>query len=147
ELEHARFAGAAASGEPASVELLVRGTRAPGQVTMVFDAPVSEWHVGVVTPERGIDLDLFRDIVMTVGSDEAHRPFDILRTSTKAVYDHAAGFASSGARYAARRLFWGHDALIARFVRAVRDGGPSPVPPEESVGIVRLTDAVLAQLT
>jgi len=145
-LEHARATQGPGRGQPASVELLVRGQTGLGQVTMLFDAPVSEWHVSLVGPSRVVDLDLFRDIVVNVGADGAHNPGDILRTSASALGQHALGFASSGLRYATKRLYWGHDALIDSFVDAVLNGGPAPVDPEESLEVVRLTDAILTDL-
>lgn len=135
-----------ASGLPATAEIRVRGISGIGQVTMLFETPVSEWHVGVVGRRRAIDLDLFRDIVVSVTSDAAHKPIDILRTSSRVVGGHALGFATSGARYVSKRLFWGHDVIIGRFIDATLGRGPVPVSDDESVGIVRLTDAILAEL-
>ncbi|MGH8947561.1 MAG: Gfo/Idh/MocA family protein, partial [Acidimicrobiia bacterium] len=54
------------------------GVRA--QLTMVFDAPVSEWLIAIVC-ERGVVLvDLFRDIQFLIPPDGGHRPHQILRT-------------------------------------------------------------------
>lgn len=146
QLEGARATWDRESGLPRTADIWVKGASGPGQVSMVFDTPLSEWHVGLVGRERAVDLDLFRDIAVCVGSDGAHKPLDILRTSSRAVFDHSRGFVTSGARYAARQLFWGHDVIIGRFVDAVLGRCPVPVPPEESVAVVRLTDAILDEL-
>jgi predicted dehydrogenase len=146
ELHSARATFNSETKLPASVELQVQGAGGIGQVTMLFETPVSEWHVGLVTRERTIDLDLFRDIVMSLGSDEAHKASDILKSSAAAMIDHASGFVASGALYSTKRLFWGHDVIIGKFVDATLGRGPVPVQPRDSVGIVRLTDAVLAEL-
>jgi predicted dehydrogenase len=145
-LEGCRASKRADSGLPSSMELQLRGATGLGQITMLFDAPVSEWHIGLVNRERVVDLDLFRDIVMHAGSDGAHGAMDILRTSARAVAGHTAGFASSGARLVARRQYWGHELIIERFVDAVRGKGAVPVAPERSVEIVRITDQVIEQL-
>jgi predicted dehydrogenase len=146
ELDHVRATTDPATGLPATAEILLQGRSGRGQVTMVFGTPVSEWHIGLVTADRVVDLDLFRDIAVRARSDRAHKPLDILRTSTRAVLDHARGFAGSGARYVSGRLFWGHDELIRRFVDAVLGRGPVPVPLDDALAVVRLTDAVLAGL-
>lgn len=146
ELEGTRASWDPESGLPRTAEIWVKGERGPGQVTMVFDTPLSEWHVGLVGRERAVDLDLFRDIAVSVSSDRGHGPADILRTSSRGIVDHTRGFVASGSRYAAGRLFWGHDVIIGRFVDAVLGRGPVPVPPEASVAVVRLTDAILGDL-
>jgi hypothetical protein len=115
-------------------------------MTMVFDTPVSEWHVGLVAPDRVVDLDLFRDIAMCVRSDRAHKPGDVLRSSLAGVGGHVAGFASSGARYVTGRLFWGHDELVRRFVEATQGRGEVPVPVDDSLAVVRLTTDIVEAL-
>lgn len=145
-VDHVRARWGASLSEPETVEVLLTGERGPGQITMVFDAPVSEWQV-ILTDRRGVVLlDLFRDIAIRIGSDGAHRAADILRTSARGMADHASGFGSSGARYAARRLFWGHDVLIRRFVDATLGRTPVPVTTEEALGVVRVADGILEGL-
>lgn len=132
---------------PATVEIQVKGTRAQGQITMLFETPLSEWHIGLVNKEWVIDLDLFRDILIALRSDKRHKPFDILRTSLTAVRDHAMGFVSSGTRYALKRLYWGHDVIIYNFVEAALGRGSVPVDPVDSLHVVRLTDSILQSLS
>lgn len=132
--------------EVASAEIQLASDRGTAQVVTVFDSPISEWHIGLIAPRGVIDLDLFRDICAFLPPDGEHKAFDILRTSSRALFEHAKGFATSGARLVGRRLYWGHDALIREFVDAVRNGAPSPVDPVDSVGLVRLTDAVVAEI-
>ncbi len=144
EVEHARFRGSAGS-EPRTAEVLLGGA-APGQITMVFDAPVSEWQV-VLSSDRGVvALDLFRDIAVRVQPDGAHRAGDILRTSAKAVLDHTTGFVASGTRLALGRSFWGHDVLIHRFVDATLGRGPVPVTSEQALRVVAVADRLVSEL-
>lgn len=146
ELDHARATWDPGSGLPATAEILLRGPGGLGQVTMVFGTPVSEWHVGLVSAERVVDLDLFRDIAICVRSDKAHKAADVLRSSVAGVGGHVAGFVTSGARYATRRLYWGHDELVRRFVEATQGRGDVPVPVEDSLAVVRLTTAIVEGL-
>ena len=131
------------AASPSIVEVRFRGAQGIGQVTMLFEAPLSEWHIGLVGQQGVADLDLFRDIVVSVADDHRHKPLDILRTSAAAMWGHARGFATSGVRYASRRQFWGHDELIRRFVATTRTGSPPPVDPKDSVGVVSMMDEIL----
>ena len=132
--------------QPRSVELLVAGRTGRGQVTMVFDSPVSEWHVMASSVSGLVTLDLFRDIAVRVRPDGAHRARDIARSSAAMLGGHVFGFAKAGGRLVRGRQFWGHDELIAEFVAAVRSGGASPVPVGDALAVVDFTDDVLAGL-
>lgn len=141
-----RVAARSASGHPSLTEIQVLGERGPGRATVVSGAPISEWHVTVVMQDGVVDLDLFRDIAVRLGTDGAHRAADILRTSVRAVRGHAGGFVASGLRLATKRLFWGHDVLIHHFLEAVTGREGTPVNPEDSLAVVALTDDILAAL-
>jgi scyllo-inositol 2-dehydrogenase (NADP+) len=145
EVDHVR-ASFDADRHPRTVELLLRGNTGQGQITMVFCAPVSEWHLMLSTPEQLVSLDLFRDIAINVSPDGAHKAKDIARTSAAVLSGHVAGFAKAGSRLARKRQFWGHDVVIPLFVEATRGNGPVPVPVEDAVSVVRVTDQVLADL-
>jgi len=131
-------------GHPTLTEILVAGERGPGQATVVSGAPISEWHVSVVAEKGIVDLDFFRDIAVRVNPDGAHKARDILRTSSRVLSEHAVGFVRSGMRLSTKRLYWGHDTLIGRFLDAVSGVAESPVDLRESVAIVALTDDILA---
>lgn len=130
---------------PAVVEALFEGA-VPVRVTMVFGAPVSEWHVTFVGEHRIVDLDLFRDIAVRLGSDRAHGPLDIARTSAKAIFDHTVGFAASGINLVRKRQRWGHDRLIGAFVDAARAGRANPVPVSDALDVVRMVDELLTAI-
>jgi predicted dehydrogenase len=88
-------------------------------LTMSFEAPISEWQL-VVVAERGVAaLDVFRDILIVLPNDGAHRARDILRSSARMLGGHVVGIASSGARLVSRRLLYGNDEVVHRFVDAV----------------------------
>ena len=132
-------------GHPGVVEARFSGAT-PARATIVFGAPVSEWHVTLVGGRRIVDLDLFRDIAVRVGSDGAHRARDIARTSAKAMLDHGAGFAESGVAMLRGRLYWGHDALTAAFVEAALGQRANPVPLHDALAVVRMADDLLAAI-
>lgn len=127
---------------PAAVQAIFEGGL-PVQATMVFGAPLSEWHVTLVGARRVVDLDLFRDIAIRLGPDGAHGPIDIARSSARAIVDHGVGFAASGLNLVRKRQRWGHDRLIAAFVDAARGEGPNPVPMAEALDVVGMVDELL----
>ena len=134
-----------ADGHPAVVEALFSG-RTPARATMIFGAPLSEWHVTLVGRHRVVDLDLFRDIAIRVRADGEHHAADIARTSARAVLDHVSGFAGSGVEMVRGRLRWGHDALIAAFVAAAQGRRDNPIPLSDALDVVRTTDSLLSAI-
>jgi hypothetical protein len=145
EVDHVRadFDGGSC---PRTAEVWLRGRTGRGQITMVFCSPVSEWHIMASAKERFVDVDLFRDITLELGPDGAHRSSDIARSSVSAVGGHVAGFLHAGARWVTGRQFWGHDVLIGRFYDAVQGNGPVPVPINDALNVVAVTDDILAHL-
>jgi predicted dehydrogenase len=133
-------------GHPRTVELLLRGASGCGQVTMVFCAPVSEWHVLLSSKRKAVLLDLFRDICTPLAPDGRHGAADIARTSASLIAGHATGFARAGARLCTGRQFWGHDRLIRAFVDSILGRGPHPLQAGQALEIVSVTDTVLETL-
>ena len=144
-----RLASASATwrqdGHPGVVEAELAGAT-PAHATMVFGAPVSEWHVTLVGERRIVDLDLFRDVAVRIGPDGPHRARDIARTSAKVLLDHGLGFAGSGLALARGRLRWGHDQLIAAFVDAALGRRENPVPLRDALAVAAMTDDLLAAI-
>ena len=126
-----------------SLHAVLSSSVAPATLTMVFEAPVSEWHLAVICERRVLLADLFRDICVVLGPDGSHGALDILRTSATAGAQHLAGFFQSGVRVAGRRQHWRHTTLIGKVVDAVSDGDSSPVPVSDSLRVVGLTEAIL----
>jgi predicted dehydrogenase len=115
---------------------LIGGGEIRGQLTMIFDAPVSEWFLSIVC-DRGVAvIDLFRDIQFVIPPDGGHRPHQILRTSVAGVVGHGIGTVNTGARYLARRQFWGHEVIIADFLDAVREDRAPVVTGEDGARVV-----------
>jgi scyllo-inositol 2-dehydrogenase (NADP+) len=103
---------------PLKINALLDADGVPAQVDMNFEAPLSEWHVGVLATKRAAFVDVFRDILVTVPNDRSHLGRDILRTSAIASWSHLVGTVKSGARLVAGRLTYGNDEVVSRFSRA-----------------------------
>jgi predicted dehydrogenase len=93
-----------------------------GLLTMIFDAPITEWFLTIFCEKGVVVIDLFRDTEFVIPPDGSHRPFQVLRTSVSSFLGHGFGVVTTGARYVSRRQFWGHEVIIADFLDAVRDG-------------------------
>jgi len=146
-VEEVRPVWADRRSEPQSCEIWLRGSRGVGQLNIVFGAPISEWHVTTVAERTVIDVDLFRDVMVSTGSDGAHTARDVLLTSARITAGHLGGFASSGLRHVLKRQFWGHDRLISAFVSAVETGADEPVSLESALDVVRCTDDIVRAIT
>ena len=146
QVENVRAEWAGRQHEPESCEVWLRGRQGAGQITMVFGSPVSEWHVTTVCERDVVDVDLFRDVLVTTGSDGEHKAAQVLGTSVRMAARHLGGFAAAGARLVRKKQYWGHDGLVQAFVDAVATGGSSPVPPERALGVMRSAQAIVAGL-
>lgn len=131
---------------PTTVEIQLSGARGDAQIVVLTKSPLSEWHLSLVARDQALDLDLFRDIAVRVPEDDDHGAVDILKTSTRAVTGHLAGFVTSGVRLATRQLSWGHDRLVRHFVEAVESGTAPPVTVEQASRMVAVTDRILENL-
>jgi predicted dehydrogenase len=87
-------------------------------LAMSFTASVSEWQFVVVGDRSVAALDVFRDILIVVPNDGSHRAREILRSSGRVTVGHLAGVVSSGVRMVGRRLDYGNQEVVGRFVDA-----------------------------
>jgi predicted dehydrogenase len=113
------------------------------ELTMIFEAPVSEWFVSLICEGGVAVLDLFRDIHFVIPPDGDHRPARILRSSLAGMLGHGAGTISTGVRYVARRQFWGHDVIIPDFLNAVRHDRAPAVTGDDGARVLGIMAKVL----
>jgi predicted dehydrogenase len=116
-------------------------------LAMSFTASVSEWEFVVVGDRSVAALDIFRDILVVVPNDGLHRGRDILRTSAHAIGGHLAGVASSGVRLLGKRLDYGNEEVIRRFVDAA-SGAPDRlawISGEDGCAVVACLETILAR--
>lgn len=126
------------------VEAHLGGSGVSAQLTMSFRAPASEWLVLVVGTKAVLIVDVFRDILTVLGSDNRHGSADVLKSSIGFFTQAAAGFVTSGALHGTGKLFYGHDVLITRFLDSI-EGAPTPVPLSESLAVVETMEQIIAR--
>ena len=103
---------------PVKITALLDAEGIPVQVDMNFDAPLSEWHIGLLGTKKAAFVDVFRDILVTVPNDGTHFGRDILRTSASAGWTHLAGTVTSGLLLMTGRLAYGNDEVVRKFCLA-----------------------------
>ncbi|HEV1992278.1 MAG TPA: Gfo/Idh/MocA family oxidoreductase, partial [Candidatus Dormibacteraeota bacterium] len=145
ELELAHLVPSRTGGHtPAAITLVMRAGEVPVQISMNFEAPVSEWHLTVLGSRGLAVVDVFRDVLVLVPNDREHLARHIITTTASAVSSHLAGVAGSGIRLALRRLAYGNDIVMERFAEACRTRiAPKGISARDGLEVVRLQRAVL----
>lgn len=117
-----------------------------GQLSMVFDAPLSEWFFVIVGTKRLAVVDIFRDIIVHVGQEADHSPLEVLQTAMYGLGQIGLGIATSGLHTVRGDLFFGYGRLLDEYLDALEASEPAPIPPEEGLRIVSGSHAVLDHL-
>jgi scyllo-inositol 2-dehydrogenase (NADP+) len=124
-------------------EARLEGARGSGYLTMWFGAPFSEWLFILFCSRAVLILDLFRDILIHLPPEQAHRARDVLKMSLTGTLRLWKGIGSSGIRSTCGRLSYGHNLLIRRFLDAVIDGKKPPTSAQDGWQIVALLEEIL----
>lgn len=120
------------------------GAAIPVTMQMLFEAPVSEWHITVLGDRALGDVDIFRDIYVRLPNDRAHTTATVVRTSAYATMQHWAQHLTRGPRHLRGTLLYGNETVFERFARAVRAGtAAEAIGPEDALTILRMQHAVL----
>ena len=98
-----------------------------GQLTMHFNAPLSEWYLFVVGDRQLLIVDIFRDILYRFDRETSHSATEVLAVSLSAVSQILGGVARSGIRLLRDDLYFGFDELLDQYVHALRYGTDLPV--------------------
>lgn len=116
----------------------------PVKLNMGFEAPLSEWHVSVAGEHRFGDVDVFRDIYVSLPNDGAHTSWPVLRTSLAATWSHWTQHLRSGPRHLSGTLLYGNDEVFRRFAVAVRDSTePSQIGPDDALAVLRMQHEII----
>jgi predicted dehydrogenase len=141
----AAWAQDASAGDRQAVERVeahLAGNGASAQLTMSFRAPASEWLVLVIGTKAVLVVDVFRDILTVLGSDNRHGSADVLKSSLGFFAQAATGFVTSGALHSTGRLYYGHDVLVTRFLDSI-EGAPPPVSLDDSLAVMQTMEQII----
>jgi scyllo-inositol 2-dehydrogenase (NADP+) len=92
----------------------------PFRLHINFDSSITEWHVTVVCEKATVDIDIWRDIYVSLPNDGEHKAKDILWTSLAGAAQHFTGVVSGALRYFLKRHLYGNDQVVRRFHHAIQ---------------------------
>lgn len=108
-----------------------------GQLTMHFDAPLSEWYLVIVGDKKVLIVDIFRDVLYQFGREVSHSAFEVLQISLSTVYQILLGVGKSGVRLVRDDLYFGFAELLDRYVQAVQWNSELPVSAQDGYRIFK----------
>jgi scyllo-inositol 2-dehydrogenase (NADP+) len=118
------------------------------QLTMNFDSPLSEWQFILVGTRQLIAVDIFRDISILLPNDGSHSAGQILRTTWRGVGEHLVGVARSGIGFLSRRMLYGNETVVRRFLDAVTgDQPPLGISGSDGLAVVNSIHDILRRAT
>jgi len=102
--------------------LSVNATAGKVPVTMMLDfhAPVCEWYYIVNFKKRIYMYDFFKDILISLPTDNEHLAGDVLRNSFLYTWQYWSQFLVNGLHMVMGNLLYGHDVVLGSFVRSVQ---------------------------
>lgn len=106
---------------PSVMQISMLAGEIPLEVSIAFDASISEWGISVSGSSGTLIMDMFRDTLTYLPHDGAHYARDILRTTLKFISGTASGFLISGLRLLTRRLHWGMDVAFQLILRDIEE--------------------------
>jgi len=121
-----------------NVEAFFETGRATGHLNMLFAAGRDEWLVTVVGTRSTMNIDLFRDKLVVLGPGGNHTPGEVLFSSIRSIVQEARGTVVSGARWATKRLLFGHDKLVSLFIDSIVSDSPPPVTIRDGKKVVAI---------
>jgi scyllo-inositol 2-dehydrogenase (NADP+) len=118
--------------------------RIPVKLDLAFEAPLSEWHVGVGGEHCLGDVDVFRDIYLRLPNDGGHTTWPVLRTSLAATWSHWSQHLVSGPRHLFGSLLYGNEEVFRRFAAAVRSATePEGIGAADALAVLRMQHDIL----
>ena len=127
------------------MEVRLKGTQGNGQLTMWTGSPFSEWLFVLFCSRSVLVLDLFRDILIKLPPEKAHRAMDVLKFSSGSTLQMWKEIGVSGLRFARHRLLYGHDQLVNLFLESAVNGEKPPVTAQDGIEVVALAEEILSR--
>ncbi|WP_424006926.1 Gfo/Idh/MocA family protein [Haloferax denitrificans] len=133
------------SGQPLdSVTATFEGTEGrQGQLSMIFNAPLSEWFFVICGTKRLAVVDIFRDIIIHVGQEKGHSPIEVLQTALSGIGQFGYGMLSSGVHTLRGDLFFGFETLLDQYLNSIESSSKIPVSPKQGYKILSGSHSVL----
>jgi predicted dehydrogenase len=119
---------------------------APAFLYCSFESSVSEWYFMLICERAVAVIDIFRDLLIVSPHDGTHLAPDMMRTSLADTWQHWLGVARSGSLHLLKRLDYGMDEVVRRFLDGVDTGTePRGVGITDALEVLRLQQEVVAR--
>jgi scyllo-inositol 2-dehydrogenase (NADP+) len=121
------------------------GVEIPLLLVLMFETPVSEWHLTLHGEECLADLDVFRDIYIRLPNDGLHVTSTVVRTSMLASLQHWGQHFTSGVSHLLGTLRYGNQEVFGRFAKAVKDGvPPTGISAQDALAVLKMQHEIVA---
>lgn len=135
-------------GQPLnSVTATFNGTEdRQGHLSMIFDAPLSEWFFVICGTKRLAVVDIFRDIIVHVGQERDHSPLEVLQTALFGIGQFGYGAVKSGVHMIQGDLFFGFEMLLDQYLNSIESSATPPITPEQGYKILEGSHSLLKNI-
>jgi predicted dehydrogenase len=114
-------------------------------ICSAFNSPRDEWVMAIFGTKRVAIIDFFRDTIVELDEGGRHTPYEVLMKSLDLIWQITKETGRSGFRFLAKRLYFGHDELIKRFIDSVDKNSEPPVPAEDGKLVVEVIEQILSK--
>jgi scyllo-inositol 2-dehydrogenase (NADP+) len=128
---------------PSVMQISMLAGKVPLEISIAFDASISEWGVTVSGSNGTLIMDMFRDTLTYLPHDGEHYARDILRTTLKFIYGSASGFLVSGVRLLTKRLHWGMDVAFQLILRDIDEPDRERLTVKSGLGIIKKMETTI----
>lgn len=135
-------------GQPLnSVTSTFNGTKdRQGQLSMIFDAPLSEWFFVICGTKRLAVIDIFRDIIVHVGQERSHSPLEVLQTAISGIGQFGYGIVKSGVHTLRGDLFFGFGTLLDQYLQSLDYSDTPPISSEKGYEVLKGSHSILDKI-
>ena len=131
---------------PYSMSLSYEGDAFPIRLSMLFNAPLSEWRLMVMGTQKIAIVDIFRDVLIVANNDAAHKGKNILQTSFSFISSHLIGTMLSGYKMVSGNLYYGTELVIDQFIHSIQvKKNPADISSKDGFDIVQMQHAILSR--
>jgi predicted dehydrogenase len=126
-------------------EIVLRGEKAEGTLSMWFGAPISEWVFYIHGREGTIIIDIFRDIIYFLPKEVKRPPIYLVKTIIKGFYTSSKRmFQWALRRYIfQRKNLFGTDYIVTNFINSILGIEKPFLSPKDGWEVVKIINDIL----
>lgn len=107
---------------PETLTVNAMAGKIPVTMMLNFRSPVCEWYYMVAFKKQIFIYDFFKDILISLPTDNEHLAGDILKNSIRYTWQYWVQFIGNGVKMMTGNLLYGHDVVLRNYVQAVQGG-------------------------